>query len=258
MTQRRPTMKRLEEEISNEKQPPNNNIRTLSKESSGYTPQAKRSTKNKASPQISQQSSKSPPQQSNNLMRYFMANKKAEVNKSNSFYAKNCNPAPVAQRTLSFNANQNEEKMITASSRTTSNSNNIARNLIADPLYSTEASVELSRQQRHILDRCINTDNEDGSSNNIFYTGGGGTGKSLLLKQIISKCVEKYGASSVFVTATTGLAACAIGGSTIHQFLGIPAIDEEESASEWESLFNQVISCRLIINFLSIKFCLTS
>jgi ATP-dependent DNA helicase PIF1 len=54
---------------------------------------------------------------------------------------------------------------------------------------------------------------------NIFITGPGGTGKSVLIKEIIKYCNEnniKFG-----VTATTGSAALLIGGRTIHSYLGI-------------------------------------
>lgn len=46
----------------------------------------------------------------------------------------------------------------------------------------------------------------DGKS--VFFTGGAGTGKSFLLKEIL----RRLPAASTFATATTGIAACAIGG----------------------------------------------
>ena len=59
------------------------------------------------------------------------------------------------------------------------------------------------------------------SGENIFYTGGAGTGKSTLLLLIIEKLNIKHGKHTVYVTATTGLAACAIGGTTVQQFAGM-------------------------------------
>jgi ATP-dependent DNA helicase PIF1 len=53
-----------------------------------------------------------------------------------------------------------------------------------------------------------------------FHTG---TGKSVLLREIIKTLRKKYSKSydAVAVTASTGMAACNIGGVTIHSFAGI-------------------------------------
>lgn len=51
----------------------------------------------------------------------------------------------------------------------------------------------------------------------VFFTGCAGTGKSFLLNHII-RSLPKDG---TFVTASTGIAAVAIGGTTIHSFAGI-------------------------------------
>ncbi|SCV04864.1 LANO_0G13102g1_1 [Lachancea nothofagi CBS 11611] len=56
---------------------------------------------------------------------------------------------------------------------------------------------------------------------NLFYTGSAGTGKSVLLRVLIKTLRRKYGAGSVAVTASTGLAACNIGGITVHSFAGV-------------------------------------
>lgn len=55
----------------------------------------------------------------------------------------------------------------------------------------------------------------------LFFTGSAGTGKSVLLKAIIKTLKQKYGPGTVAVTASTGLAACNIGGSTVHSWAGI-------------------------------------
>ncbi|KAJ3491838.1 hypothetical protein NLI96_g410 [Meripilus lineatus] len=81
---------------------------------------------------------------------------------------------------------------------------------------SKAAEVELSHEQKYILKLV-----EQGQS--VFYTGSAGTGKSVLLRQIIETLRKKFGIASdaVAITASTGIAACNIGGITIHSFAGI-------------------------------------
>ncbi|GAA5948379.1 hypothetical protein JCM10213_004405, partial [Rhodosporidiobolus nylandii] len=77
--------------------------------------------------------------------------------------------------------------------------------------------VILSPEQQMVLKLVV----ED--EKNVFFTGSAGTGKSVLLREIISSLKRKYRGSSdaVAVTASTGMAACNIGGTTIHSFAGI-------------------------------------
>ena len=62
---------------------------------------------------------------------------------------------------------------------------------------------------------------------NVFLTGGAGTGKSFTLKTIIAELHDLHGRDKVYVTASTGIAACAIGGTTVHSFAGIGLGKEE-------------------------------
>lgn len=64
----------------------------------------------------------------------------------------------------------------------------------------------------------------------FFLTGGAGTGKTLTLGYVIRALKQQYGASSVFVTASTGIAACHVGGTTVHSFAGVGLASE--SAAE--------------------------
>lgn len=75
----------------------------------------------------------------------------------------------------------------------------------------------LSQEQRHVLDLVV----ERGQS--VFFTGAAGTGKSVLMRAIIEKLKTKYARDPerVAVTASTGLAACNIGGITLHSFSGM-------------------------------------
>jgi ATP-dependent DNA helicase PIF1 len=74
--------------------------------------------------------------------------------------------------------------------------------------------VNLSSEQREIVETVL-------QGESIFFTGGGGTGKSYLLK----KLVELLPAATTAVTASTGIAACHINGTTLHQFVGIGRVD---------------------------------
>ena len=57
----------------------------------------------------------------------------------------------------------------------------------------------------------------------VFFTGSAGTGKSVLLREIIKvlRNKNKKEVDRVAVTASTGLAACNVGGVTLHSFAGI-------------------------------------
>ena len=82
------------------------------------------------------------------------------------------------------------------------------------PPVDTSELLNLSTEQRDIVKVVL-------SGESIFFTGGGGTGKSFLLKKLIALLPPK----STAVTASTGIAACHIDGITLHQFLGIGRID---------------------------------
>ena len=79
---------------------------------------------------------------------------------------------------------------------------------------------KISKEQQQIIDACLN-------GQNVFLTGGAGTGKSTTLKIIIQSLIKKYGDANIYVTATTGLAAFAIGGCTVHHFAGIGGAGED-------------------------------
>ena len=60
----------------------------------------------------------------------------------------------------------------------------------------------------------------------MFFTGDAGTGKSFVLRKIVSMLQRIKGSNSVYITASTGIAACNIGGITLHSFAGIGIGDE--------------------------------
>lgn len=55
----------------------------------------------------------------------------------------------------------------------------------------------------------------------VFITGSAGTGKTFLLAEVIKSLSKLHTPSTVSVTASTGIAACALKGQTLHSFAGI-------------------------------------
>ncbi|CAO3570385.1 unnamed protein product [Mortierella alpina] len=78
-----------------------------------------------------------------------------------------------------------------------------------------DTPLQLSSEQRYLLRKVI----EDKKS--VFFTGSAGTGKSVLLRQLIQDLKQVYKPGQVAVTASTGIAACNIGGCTLHSFAGV-------------------------------------
>ncbi|KAL0252570.1 hypothetical protein I308_101962 [Cryptococcus tetragattii IND107] len=77
--------------------------------------------------------------------------------------------------------------------------------------------VTLSEEQQKVLTLVVQ------QQKNVFFTGSAGTGKSVLLREIIHALRNKYAKNpdAVAVTASTGIAACNIGGVTLHSFGGV-------------------------------------
>lgn len=74
----------------------------------------------------------------------------------------------------------------------------------------SEYRPELSEEQQRVLNMVVT------GKKSLFFTGSAGTGKSVLLRAIIDTLGQRYG-SGLAVTASTGIAACNINGSTLHR-----------------------------------------
>lgn len=72
--------------------------------------------------------------------------------------------------------------------------------------------AQLSQQQRSVVEAALGGDN-------IFFTGMPGTGKSFTLCVLIEALREQVQEFELAVCASTGAAACHIGGGTLHSFL---------------------------------------
>jgi ATP-dependent DNA helicase PIF1 len=111
------------------------------------------------------------------------------------------------------------------------------------------AALFLSDEQKHVLNAVV----QEGKS--IFFTGSAGTGKSVLMREIIKKLRDKYKREPdrVAVTASTGLAACNIEGVTLHSFSGI-GLGKEPVPELVKKVTARIIPYRDVrINILQIK-----
>lgn len=87
----------------------------------------------------------------------------------------------------------------------------------AAPPKASHHAMSLSAEQQQVHELVV----EGGSS--VFFTGPAGTGKSVLMRAIIATLKRKFARDPerLSITASTGLAACNIGGQTLHSFAGI-------------------------------------
>lgn len=114
-----------------------------------------------------------------------------------------------------------------------------AASMVAEP------SLPLSASQQRVLRAAM-------AGESFFFTGAAGTGKSYVLKQLPGALAEKYGESAIYTTASTGIAACAIGGTTLHSFAGVglgdgPVADLLEKLQSPKQPFHKKARARWIL-----------
>lgn len=85
------------------------------------------------------------------------------------------------------------------------------RSLRPTALVKKHADIKLSAMQQKVVDSVR-------AGKNVFFSGVAGTGKSFLLDYLIEYVLPKEG---TYVTASTGIAAVNISGTTLHSFAGI-------------------------------------
>lgn len=86
--------------------------------------------------------------------------------------------------------------------------------LKAPPRVDPMDALPLSKDQEDVIKLAA-------TQQSFFFTGAAGTGKSFVLRRVVQAMKNLYGSENVFVTASTGMAACNIGGITLHSFAGI-------------------------------------
>ncbi|KAG8437075.1 hypothetical protein GDO86_007958 [Hymenochirus boettgeri] len=136
---------------------------------------------------------------------------KKDVEQANELRAKANTETPVKGKGLSHNGLNRVNRCQQKRPRTES-SNCLISDLRPSkkPALSMPQKIQLSTEQSLVLSTVL-------GGKNVFFTGSAGTGKSYLLKRIVGALPPK----STFATASTGVAACHIGGTTLHAFAGI-------------------------------------
>jgi ATP-dependent DNA helicase PIF1 len=91
------------------------------------------------------------------------------------------------------------------------------QDIVATSQQANKTPIILSNEQKNVLDLVVK------KKRSVFFTGSAGTGKSVLMRSVINDLRRMYAREPdrVAVTASTGLAACNIGGVTLHSFGGI-------------------------------------
>ncbi|KAK8850592.1 hypothetical protein IAR55_004511 [Kwoniella newhampshirensis] len=128
----------------------------------------------------------------------------------------------LLKRALPWEEEHAASKRAMAKTNSTGNTKTVTS---TGPSLNIKQKVALSAEQQKVLQLVV------AEGKNIFFTGSAGTGKSVLLREIIKNLRRKFATApdAVAVTASTGIAACNIGGVTLHSFGGVGlAIDKPD------------------------------
>lgn len=105
----------------------------------------------------------------------------------------------------------------------------------------------LGDEQKKLVDLIVN------KGKSVFFTGAAGTGKSVVLREVIKQLKQKYpDPQSVAITASTGLAGLNIGGRTYQSYLGIglglePVSDLVQRIKRKNRKENAWINCKVLV-----------
>lgn len=110
---------------------------------------------------------------------------------------------------------KSETRVNTEKKATDMESNATTATVQVKPATLSKVQPTLSKEQLSIIKAAL-------SGESVFFTGSAGTGKSFVLRMLVKALKKKYAVpNSVFVTAPTGIAACNVGGITLHSFAGV-------------------------------------
>lgn len=103
--------------------------------------------------------------------------------------------------------------------------------------------AKLSSEQKQVVEAVT------GKNQSVFFTGCAGTGKSFLLTYLRKRF---EGRRDIFFTASTGLAAVNIGGTTLHSFAGIGLAQESaqvlaETICARKTIYDRWTACRALV-----------
>ncbi|CAG8789824.1 11437_t:CDS:10, partial [Gigaspora margarita] len=131
------------------------------------------------------------------------------------------NPRRVKER----NKNRRKRRRKAVNKELESNPNplNLAENLATDPVLNSEQELI----KKLVL-----------KGQSLCFTGSAGTGKSFLLRHLITLLQKKYGSNKVGVTSLTGTGASIIGGTTLASYFGL----KNDSHLDEDILFKRIIS----------------
>lgn len=95
-----------------------------------------------------------------------------------------------------------------------SNTRNVSLNDDMTSARSDPSTVTLSKRQYEVVMSVLR-------GQSVFFTGAAGTGKSHVIKVIVDAIKKMKKEDLLSITAPTGVAACNIGGTTLHSWAGI-------------------------------------
>lgn len=98
----------------------------------------------------------------------------------------------------------------------------------------TKPTVDLSPEQAHALELLR-------SGENVFLTGGAGSGKSFLIRQFM----RELSSEDMPILASTGAAAVLLGGRTFHSFFGLGIMDGGPDATFARACNDKRLTARL-------------